>query len=433
MIVVASSRALKLLIVLLIAAAPAVALRAVCEGRACDESEEASADAPFCSLSADIRNLIERGFREGRAPDILGVTADAVLATGEGVRWPSATEPATKVPIVFAGAGVDREAVVPAGTRVDAIAPTLAEIIGLRRPHPEVRSGRAIPGVASPGSPSLVLLVALKGVGGSEAEGIRTLQELMNDGAGTPEGDTGSLPADPVAVMTSIGTGGLPFQHGMTAALIRNDEGRVTRAWGRRSPVSVIAALGDDLDQQLDQRPLIGLAGTESGDRGLIGGNWYLDVDRDDVILETDSAEGAEGLLAHGFGADETPDLLAVALEGRPREMDTNLRTLIELATGRAGRGSVTVAVAGTGSAAPPDATTDVEVAESIESEVAGAARVIATPSAGGFFLDQQTLSREQIAQDEILDAMRSTRATPDEPLFADLFSGFAVSFARFC
>jgi hypothetical protein len=322
---------------------------------------------------------------------------------------------------------------VPAGTRVDAIAPTLAEIMRLRRPHPEVRSGRAIPGVASPGSPRLVLLVALKGVGGSEAEGIRTLQELMNDGAGTSDGATGSLPADPVAVMTSIGTGGLPYQHGMTAALIRTDEGRVTRAWGRGSPVSVIAALGDDLDRQLDQRPLIGLAGTESGDQGLIGGNWYLDVDRDDVVLDTDTVESAERLLARGFGGDETPDLLAVTLEGSTREMDTNLRTLIELATRRTGRGSVTVAVAGTGSSAPPGATADVEVAESIESEVAGSARVIATPSAGGFFLDQQTLSREQIAQDEILDAMRATRTTSGEPLFADLFSGFAISFARFC
>ncbi|MGH2817019.1 MAG: hypothetical protein ACRDJS_00995 [Actinomycetota bacterium] len=433
MIVVVSSRTLKLLIVLLIAAAPAVALRAVCEGRACDEPEEASADAPFCSLSTDIRNLIERGFREGRAPDVLAVTGDALLTTGNGVRWPSASDPATDVPIVLAGAGVDREAMVPAGTRVDAIAPTLAEIMGLRRPHPEVRSGRAIPGVASSGTPSLVLLVALKGVGSSEAEEIESLQDLVKNGAGTMAGDTGSLPADPVAVMTSIGTGGLPYQHGLTAALIRTDEGRVTRAWGSGSPVSVIAALGDDLDQQLDQRPLIGLAGTESGDRGLIGGNWYLDVDRDEVVLNPDSTRATERLLARGFGRDETPDLLAVALEGPSGEMDTNLRRLIELATERTGRGSLTVAVAGTGSAAPPGATTDVDVVESIESEVAGSARVMAASTAGGFFLDQQTLSRERIAQDEILDAMRSTRTTSGEPLFADLFSGFAVSFARFC
>jgi hypothetical protein len=433
LIVVVSSRALKLLIVVLIAAAPAIALRAVCEGRACDEPEEATADAPFCSLPPRIRNLIERGFRDGRAPDILGVTGDVVLTTKDGARWPSISGPATEVPIVFAGAGVDREAAVPTGTRLDAIAPTLAEIMGLRRPHPEVRSGRAIPGVASSGTPRLVLLVALKGVGSNEAEEIESLQDLLENGAGTPTGDTGSLPADPVAVMTSIGTGGLPYQHGMTAGLIRTDEGRLTTAWGRRSPVSVIAALGDDLDQQLDQKPLIGLVGTEVGDRGLIGGNWYLDVDRDEVVLGSDGARGAERVLARGFGRDDATDLLAVALEGPSREMDMDLRRLIALATRRTGRDSLTVVVAGTGSAAPPGVTTDAEVVESIESELSGSAGVIAAPSPGGFFLDQPTLSREQIAQDEILDAMRSIRTTPGEPLFANLFSGFAVSFARFC
>jgi hypothetical protein len=431
--VVVSSRALKLLIVLLIAAAPAVALRAVCEGRACVDPEEASADAPFCSLPPRIRNLLERGFRDGRAPDILGVTGDAVLTTEDGARWPSISDPATEVPIVFAGAGVDPEADVPTGTRVDAIAPTLAEIMGIRRPHPEVRSGRAIEGVASSGTPSLVLLVALKGVGSDEAEEIESLQGLLENGAGTATGDTGSLPAEPVAVMTSMGTGGLPYQHGMTAALIRTDEGLLTTAWGGRSPVSVIAALGDDLDQQLDQRPLIGLVGTEAGDRGLIGGNWYVDVDRDEVVLDQDVARGAETILARGFGRDDTTDLLAVALEGPPREMDMDLRKLIALATRRAGRGSLTVVVAGTGSSAPPGVTTEAEVVESIESELAGSAGVIAAPSAGGLFLDQQTLSREQIAQDEILDAMRSARTKSGEPLFADFFSGFAISFARFC
>ena len=157
-------RALKLLIIVFIAAAPAVALRAACEGRACGGREEASADAPFCSLSPRVRRLIEHGFRDGRAPDVLGLTGKVLMSTDDGVRWPSTSDPATRVPIVFSGAGVDPEAEVPSGTGVDAIAPTLAEILRLKRPHPEVRSGRAIEGVESSGTPRLVLLVALKGV-----------------------------------------------------------------------------------------------------------------------------------------------------------------------------------------------------------------------------------------------------------------------------
>ena len=425
-------RALKLLVVIFIAAAPAVALRATCEGHACDGSDQASADAPFCSLPPRVRKLIEHGFREGRAPDILGVTGKVLLSTGEGVRWPSTSDPATEVPIVFSGAGVDPDAEVPSGTRVDAIAPTLADILRLRRPHPEVRSGRAIEGVASVGRPRLVLLVALKGVGGSEALELESLQDLLSRGAGTRAGDAGSLPVDPVAVMTSIGTGGLPYQHGMIASRIRTDEGHLAPAWGRRSPVSVIAALGDDLDGQLDQRPLIGVAGTEAGDRGLIGGNWYVDADRDRVILGRDAARAAERLLARGFGADRTPDLLAVALEGTTGEMDVDLRGLIAVATRRA-RGSATVVVVGTGSPARRGSVPEAGIVEAIEAELPGPAPVIASPSAGGFFLDQRTVSREHIAQDEILDAMRATRSPSGDRLFADLFSGFAISFARYC
>jgi hypothetical protein len=431
--VIVPPRALKLLIIVFIAAAPAVALRAACEGRACGGREEASSDAPFCSLSPRVRRLIEHGFRDGRAPDILGVTGKVLMSTGDGVRWPSTSDPATGVPIVFSGAGVDPEAEVPSGTGVDAIAPTLAEILRLKRPHPEVRSGRAIDGVESSGTPRLVLLVALKGVGSSETTQIESLQELLSRGAGTPEGDAGSLPMDPVAVMTSIGTGGLPYQHGMTASVIRTDEGGLAPAWGRGSPVSVIAALGDDLDRQLHQRPLIGVAGTEVGDRGLIGGNWYLGADRDQVVLSRDAVRATEGLLARGFGVNRTPDLLAVALEGTTRQMDVDLRRLMALATRRARGGSATIVVTGTGSPAPPRSLPEGDVVEAIEFELPGPARVIAAPSAGGFFLNQRTVSREQIAQDEILDAMRPIRAPSGERLFADLFSGFAVSFARFC
>jgi hypothetical protein len=433
LIVTVPPRALKLLVVVFIAAAPAVALRAACEGRACDGREEASADAPFCSLPSRVRSLIEHGFRDGRTPEILGVTGKVLLSTGDGVRWPSTSDPAIGVPIVFSGAGVDPDAEVPSGTRVDAIAPTLAEILRLKRPHPEVRSGRAIEGVASSGTPRLVLLVALKGVGSREAIEIESLQELLSRGAGTPAGDAGSLPVDPVAVMTSIGTGGLPYQHGMTASRIRTDEGDLAPAWGRGSPVSVIAALGDDLDRQLHQRPLIGVAGTEVGDRGLIGGDWYLDADRDQVVLRRDPVRAVEGLLARDFGTNRTPDLLAVALEGTTREMDVDLRRLMALVTRRARGGSATIVVAGTGSSAPPGSIPEYDVVEAIESELPGPARVITAPSAGGFFLNQRTVSREQIAQDEILDALRLTRAPSGERLFTDLFSGFAVSFARFC
>ena len=42
---------------------------------------------------------------------------------------------------------------------------------------------------------------------------------------------TGSLPLDPAATLTTIGTGGLPSPHGITGTLVRDDDGAVARAW----------------------------------------------------------------------------------------------------------------------------------------------------------------------------------------------------------
>src|SRR2546430_13521233 len=83
-----------------------------------------------------------------------------------------------------------------------------------RRPHPEVRAGKAVDGVPDGERPRLVLEVAWKGVGTDELRhdprSWRSLRSLMGRGAATLAGDTGSLPLDPAATLTTIGTGGLP-------------------------------------------------------------------------------------------------------------------------------------------------------------------------------------------------------------------------------
>ena len=175
------------------------------------------------------------GFREGRSPDVLGVADGTLVYTDlEGLRmpWPAAgTLTDTRVPIVFAGAGVTSGASVPNRTTLDRVAPTVSEILGFEREHPEVRSGTAVAGIANGEPPSLVLLVGWKGVGSSELENHPQdwpfLSSLLDDGAGTLEGETGSLPIDPAATLTTVGTGGLPSQHGITGSFIRDGEGEV--------------------------------------------------------------------------------------------------------------------------------------------------------------------------------------------------------------
>jgi hypothetical protein len=262
----------------------------------------------------------------------------------------------------------------------------------------------------------------------------------MERGAATVVGTTGSLPLDPAATLTTIGTGGLPSQHGITGALVRNDHGRVVGAWGPGAPFSVIATLPDDLDQAMDQRPMIGLVASDEADRGIVGGNWYIGHDRDAIVVATGSSAvpAAEQLLAEGFGRDAVPDILAVVLDGPVGSIDRRTQELVAAAE-RAAGGSVAVAVAGTGGSGVDAGSTDgarirvSDVVSQVDAGVSGDANVIAGAVSGGLFLDQGALAREGISADAVVRATMGVTALDGTRVFEDAFQGFAVSFERYC
>ncbi len=399
---------------------------------------------PFCPLPRWVRTDLVAGYREERSPDVLAVAAASGLSVdGPGaVPWPAVQDgpDVTRVPIVFWGRGVDPSARVPAGTTLDRIAPTVAEAIGLHRAHPGVRSGVAIGGLAEPDRPTLVLEIALTGIGSNDVTADRgawpTLLRLLHEGAGTLEGDTGSLPLDPAATLTTIGTGGLPYQHGVTGTLIRNDDGRVVEAWGPGSPPSVIATLPDDLDEATGNRALIGLVAPSIADRGLIGGTWYLDHDRDDVAVPdpgvpADPVEAARGVLARGYGADPVPDVLGVVLDGRSPVADRQLSAIVGLAR-RAAPGSLMVVVTATGSTSAAGGGLN-ELIRHVEDSVPGDAPVVAGVAAGGLFLDQHVLAEQHVSGQAVVDALLSATSPDGRSVVLDAFQGFAVSFARYC
>ena len=111
-----------------------------------------------------------------------------------------------------------------------------------------------------------LLQVILKGVGSDDLEAQPDawpfLRDLMSKGAATMDGETGSLPLDPAAMISTVGTGGSPSQHGITGEFVRTGEGRLVRAFSNEAETPVIATLADDLDEELEQRPLIGLVGS---------------------------------------------------------------------------------------------------------------------------------------------------------------------------
>ena len=441
-------RATILLVVAAIVAAPSIVVQATCPGDSCARSDPVR--MPFCSLPEELRTKIAAGYREGRSPDVLAVTGEtgvvgSVPAAGAPTSvgsWPSTSPPTdTRTPIVFWGAGVRRASSVPAGAELRQVAPTIAEILRFERPFPGVRSGRAIPGIAGPDVPRLVLEVVWKGVGTADLQNDPDawpfLRGLVSSGAGTLDGEVGSLPLDPSAGLTTIGTGGLPSEHGITGSWFRDDGGEVVAAWAAGSPTSVIATLPDDLDRAFGQRPLIGIVGSDPGDRGIVGNGWYTERDRDDRV----TAAGGQArlravtrLLGNGYGRDDVPDVLAVVMEGSVDSLDAELRRTVRAArAAAAGQALIVVTATGAWNAPGSGQVHAADLVPILESEIATDAPLVQVVVPGGFYLDQRAMTAAGVTGQIAEDAALAARAPDGSAMFVDAFQGFAVPFGRYC
>jgi hypothetical protein len=441
-------RATILLMVAAIVAVPSIVLQATCPGDSCARS--GSVRTPFCTLPEDLRTKIAAGYREGRSPDVLAVTGGTgvvgsvppVGAPTSVGSWPSTSPPTdTRAPIVFWGAGVRGSSTVPAGAELRQISPTIAEILRFERPFPGVRSGRTIPGIAGPDVPRLVLEVVWKGIGTADLENDPDawpfLRGLVSSGAGTLDGEVGSLPLDASAGLTTIGTGGLPSEHGIVGGWLRDDGGEVVAAWAAGSPTSVIATLPDDLDRAFGQRPSIGIVGSGPGDRGIVGSGWYAERDRDDRV----TAAGGEArlravtrLLGNGYGRDDVPDVLAVVMEGSVGSLDAELRRSVRAARSTA-PGKVLVVVTATGAWNAPGSgqVPAKDVVRLVEPEIAADEPLVEAVVPGGFYLDQRAMTAAGATGQIAEDAALAARAPGGSAMFADAFQGFAVPFGRYC
>lgn len=424
-----------LVVALALVGAPAVALRAFCVGKSCAPEEVAAGPIPFCSLPAALREQIVAGYRQGRSPDVMAATPPGPgLAEDDGVPWPQVPYAPSRnaVPIIFFGHGIIPGRLAD-GIGVDRIAPTLAELIGFDRPHPEVRSGTLLQGTvrAGAGSP-LVVEIVWKGVGSGPFTHARTpwVTTFRRQGAWTVDGTTGSLPVDPSAVLTTIGSGGLPSQHGITATLVRDAQGAAVRAWSARAPTSIIATLPDDWDHATAQRALIGLVAGDEVDRGLMGGTWYLDNDRDDLVIgPSDPVSEVSRLLGTGYGSDGTTDILGVVLHGHMQRMDRQTGAIVAEVRRQVPDATFVLTTTGAAYGAlddPPDVATSVNNALG--------SPVVAASVAGGLFLDEAAMIASGVTSDAVVRAMDTLKSPSfGTPLFADAYPGFAVGFSRYC
>jgi hypothetical protein len=410
---------------------PAAVLRVGCVGASCRSTAVAAAPAPFCSLPTDLRALVSAGTYEGRSPDVLAVAGSTPVVSDVGggveVPWPSeqgARRSAMAVPLAFIGRGISRGPL-PPGLTLDRIAPTLARLLGLHRANPDVRSGTEIPEVARPGATSaLAVLITWKVIGDPDLSAPSTLPRTPGVGRAVGSATPGSLPLDPIAVEATIGTGGLPSQHGITGTKIRNNRpgdpanGRVVAAFVPSSPQPIIATLGDDLDHATDGRARIGLIASAPGDVALTGDAWYDEgsiLDRR-VHVHPDIASDVAPFLAEGWGADAVPDLLAIALSGSAAN-DERATSVIVAQVLRAVP-DATLVIAGTGSLDVTDPVT------------ATAPTGTDTIAAGGTFLDRGTGG---VTAQSVVDALRAQTSPDGSPLYLDTFASYAVRFGRYC
>jgi hypothetical protein len=443
-------RLVTLLLVLGLIAVPAAALRAFCVGNSCDAAEERSDPVPFCSLDPRVRDLVTAGFYEGRSPEALGVTGATSVVTpiggGLDVPWPTAQPPqryGAEVPLLFLGPAF-RTTELPSDLGLDQIAPTLEPVLGIDRPFPEVRSGLAIDDLVEPASRTpLAVVIVWKGVGMPEIRASTTpwLDGLSGEPGSTAErpgiagglAEPGSVPYDPAAVLATIGSGGLPSDHGVVGTVVRTERG-VARSFGRGSPSPVIAALGDDLDDATDGRSRIGLLATDVSDRGLIGGTWYGNED-DDLVVPTGRAPAARvgGLLDDGWGADGTPDLLGIVLRGRVATMDRETRAIVETVQTRIPDAALVVTATGslgtTGEVVDAQAT----LAPAVDAAITTETPIVLAPGSGGLFPDQRAALDAGVSTQQVADAMRAQRTPDGSELFADTFPSFTVRFGRYC
>lgn len=427
-----------LLLVLGLIAVPAAALRAFCLGNACGTGEGRGEPVPFCSLPPDVRDLVTAGFYEGRSPEVLGVTGETGVTTDLrdlDVAWPSIGTVDDRVPLVFLGDGIG-SGTLPDDVVLDQIAPTIEPLLGIERPFPEVRTGSAVPRVRANGPVPLVVVVVWKGVGIPELEAEPAawpfLETALDEGVG---GDArpGSWPLDPAAILTTIGTGGLPSQHGIVGTTLRGERGPV-EAFRPGSPGTVIATLGDDLDDASSGDALVGLVAADPSDRGLIGGTWYGVDDDDLVVIERRGpARQVRTFLDQGWGAGGPSDLLGLTVRGSVADMDRQTRAIVELVTTAVP--DAVVVVTSTGSLAiPGDALDAVTVAERVDATLPAGEPVIAASGSGGFFVDDDAALDQGVTTQQVADAMAAQMTDdPTTPLFDDTFPSFTVRFGRYC
>ena len=239
-----------------------------------------------CRLPAAYVNRIRRGHYPGRSPDLILVPKSPNYSGSFTLTSHSGPFPyLQRVPLVFYGPGqvmntgsiaLDRE------VTVAGIAPTLAELLGVR--WPKDRAGGVIEEVLAesrdPEKLRLIVVVVWDGGGWNVLNrwprAWPTLRRLMREGASIRGVTVGSSPSVTPAVHATIGSGAFPARHGIVDIPLRHN-GRMIGSFRARSPRHMeVTTLADLYDRSTRNEALVGMYAEHSWHLGMLGHGGFL-------------------------------------------------------------------------------------------------------------------------------------------------------------
>lgn len=258
-----------------------------------------------CRLPSRWIRAVEQGWDDGRARD-----HDLAIIPKPPNYMGSITDTShsgpydflQRVPLVFYGPGhIARTGPVELEREVDLVdvAPTMAAAMDFDFPP---RDGRAIIEILDQDAPppKLIVTTVIDGGGWNVLEhwpnAWPELEDLMKKGASIQNATVGSSPSITPATHTNLSTGLYPRDHGVTAIVVRNDEGDLTRSAfipiGEMLGVTTMDAtvslktttLADEWDLANDNDALIGAVVPGFLQLGMIGAGAALERADKDIV-----------------------------------------------------------------------------------------------------------------------------------------------------
>lgn len=285
-----------------------------------------------CSLPRVQLRRIERGYVEGRSPDLMYVPDPRNYFNGFAHSGP--WKHVQGVPLVLYGPGyIQPLGTVDAGREVTVadLAPTFAELIGTDGPPSD---GTILQEALEPqrdAPPRLIVVVVWDGGGTNVLErwpdAWPNLAGLIDGGASFPGATVGSSPSVTPPIHATIGTGVFPNRHGIVDIPQRTGD-TVEDSWAGTSPKNMTApSLADVYDLATDNEAQIGMFAERAWQLGMIGhGAQYDGGDRDIAILTDPESAG-------GLTTNEDIYELPTGLEDP--ELFESVRQEIDLEDGR--------------------------------------------------------------------------------------------------